>query len=347
MFQRIVVPLDGSARAERAIPVAVRLARASEGSIVLLRIADIPIEYEAALYASYVSQTPFYAQEIQDAELARAKAYLTEIAQSEQLAGMKVERGVSTGGAASAILDYLSRSENKQVDLVIMCSHGRTGVGRWALGSVAQKVARHSPVPVLILRPAMPGYEDGLIEVTHPLRALIPLDGSALAEEAISPAARLVAALATPHKGTLHLARVIRLPAVTSESHAWQSALKERERILQEATTYISALAERVSQGVATSPGLNVTWSITAKTDVADTIIRMAELGDDTDAYEEQGCDLISMATHGRGGLERWMIGSVTERVLAGTRLPLLVVRPQMHRMPSASTPVQDEGIAG
>lgn len=58
MFQRIVVPLDGSARAERAIPVAARLAHAWGGSIVLLRIADIPVEYEPALYASYVSQTP-------------------------------------------------------------------------------------------------------------------------------------------------------------------------------------------------------------------------------------------------------------------------------------------------
>jgi nucleotide-binding universal stress UspA family protein len=347
MFQRIVVPLDGSARAERAIPVAARLARASGGSIVLLRIADIPVEYEAALYASYVSQTPFYAQEIQDAELARARVYLAELARSEQLAGIAVDKAVSTGGAAPAILDYLSRHEGPQVELVVMCSHGRTGVGRWALGSVAQKVARHSPVPVLILKPAMPGYEDGLVEFAHPLRVLVPLDGSSLAEEAISPAVQILTALATPHKGALHLAQVLRLPAVTSESHSWQSILNERERILHEATAYLSALAETVRLGEAASCDLKVTWSLAVQADVADAIIRMAELGEDMNAYEEQGCDLIAMATHGRGGLERWMIGSVTERVLFGTRLPLLIVRPQLHRVPTAQAPTQDEGIAG
>ena len=62
------------------------------------------------------------------------------------------------------------------------------------------------------------------------------------------------------------------------------------------------------------------------KEDVADTIISMAELGEDTGVYEDEGFDLIAMATHGRGGLERWMIGSITERVLTGTELPVLVV---------------------
>lgn len=63
--------------------------------------------------------------------------------------------------------------------------------------------------------------------------------------------------------------------------------------------------------------------------DVADTLIRVAELGEETGTYEVQGCDLIAMATHGRGGLQRWMLGSITERVLDGTNLPLLIVRPQ------------------
>ena len=347
MFQRIVVPLDGSTRAERAIPVAVRLARASGGSIVLLRVADIPVEYEPALYASYVSQTLFDAQELQDAELAKATVYLAGVAQSEQFAGIEVEMEPLPGAPAPAVLDFVGRDGGQQIDLVVMCSHGRTGLTRWALGSVAQKVARHSPVPVLILPKAIPGYEDGLVETTHPLRVLVAVDGSPLAEAAIVPAAHLVGALATPNQGVIHLAQVVKLPTVASESHSWQSTLKRRERILQEATAYLSKLADTISTGVAASLGLKVTWSLAAKADVADTIIRMAELGEDTGAYEDEGCDLIAMATHGRSGLERWMIGSVTERVLTGTKLPLLVVRPREHRTPVASIPVQDEGMAG
>ncbi len=69
MLQRILVPLDGSPRAEQAIPVAARLAHASEGTVVLLQVVGIPLEYEPALYASYVAQTPFFAQELLNAEL--------------------------------------------------------------------------------------------------------------------------------------------------------------------------------------------------------------------------------------------------------------------------------------
>lgn len=116
---------------------------------------------------------------------------------------------------------------------------------------------------------------------------------------------------------------------------------------MQEATAYLSALADTTRAGVAAPPGLRVTWSIAVKEDVADAIISMAELGEDTGAYEDEGCDLVAMATHGRGGFERWMIGSITERVLTGTKLPVLVVRPHEHGMTASSIPVQDEGMAG
>jgi nucleotide-binding universal stress UspA family protein len=347
MFQRIVVPLDGSARAERAIPVAVRLARASGGSLVLLRIADIPVEYEPALYASYVSQTPFYEQEIQEAELAKARAYLADAAQSAQLAGIKVETQALPGEPAPAILACAGKEGDQRADLVVMCRHGRTGLRRWALGSVAHKVARQSPVPVLIVPPALPGYEDGLVEAAHPLRVLVAVDGSPLAGAAIAPAAQLVGALATPNQGGLHLARVVQLPAVASENHAWQSVLKARERIMQEAAASLSALVDTTRAGVAAPPGLRVTWSIAVNEDVAEAIIRMAELGEDSGVYEDEGCDLVAMATHGRGGFERWRLGSITERVLTGTKLPVLVVRPHEHDMTSSTLPVQDEGIAG
>lgn len=344
MFQRIVVPLDGSARAERAIPVAVRLARASGGSIILLRITGIPIAYEPALLTSYVAQTPFYAQEIQDAELAKARTYLADVAQSEALAGIRVETEALSGTPATALLDYLGSDGDHQVDLVVMCSHGRTGLRRWALGSIAQKVARHSPVPVLILREVSRTYVGRLIGGARPLRVVVPLDGSSLAEAALGPAAQLISALAAPAQGVLHLAQIVQLPAIAGESRSWQSDLKKQEYLLQQATAYLSTRADNIRSAMADALGLKVTWSLSVREDVAEAIISMAERGEDIEADEEEGCDLIALATHGRGGLERWMMGSITERVLTGTKLPVLVVRPQGHRAPVASIPVQDEG---
>jgi nucleotide-binding universal stress UspA family protein len=73
--------------------------------------------------------------------------------------------------------------------------------------------------------------------------------------------------------------------------------------------------------------GVKITYSVVVSEDVADALIRMAELGDDAGTF--QVCDLLALATHGRSGLERWMLGSIMKRVLDGTKLPLLIVRPQ------------------
>lgn len=344
MFQRILVPLDGSPRAERALPVAAHIARLSKGIIVLLRVASIPTRYAPAMYSSYVSQMPFYGQELLDAELAKARYYLADVAQSEQLMGIRAETEVFYGAAAPTILAIAGEAHKPQVDLIVMCSHGRTGFTRWALGSVAQKVARHSPVPVLVLQEEPLAFGDQLAEAAHPLRALVALDGSRLAEAALEPAAQLVAALAAPGQGALHLAQVVALPTFRGEQDYQQRDGEVREYLLHEATTYLSTLADDLQHGLAAELGLKVTWSITVNEDVADALIRMAELGEDTGTYKVQACDLLVMATHGRSGFERWMLGSISERVLTGTKLPLLIVRPREQDAPVTHKPAQDEG---
>ncbi len=347
MFERILVPLDGSPRAERALPVAARIARRSGSTIVLLRVAAIPAEYAPAMYASALSATPFYAQELLEAELAKARYYLADVAQSEQLAGIRTETAVLSGAAAPAILAVAGGDHGQLVDLIVLCSHGRSGFTRWALGSVAQKVARHSPVPVLVLREGSPEHEDRLAEVPSSPCALVALDGSRLAEAALVPAAQLVAALAAPAQGALHLALVVPLPTIRSEHEDQRHDGKVREQALREATTYLSAVADGLRHGLAAELNVKVTWSATVNEDVADALLRMAELGEETGTYEIAGCDLIAMATHGRGGFARWMIGSITERVLTGTTLPLLIIRPQEQHAPGTSQPAQNEETAG
>src|SRR5947209_2518787 len=132
MFRRILVPLDGSQRAARAIPVATRLARASGGSITLLRVVTSPIEF-----AWETMESPMFMQETLGVDQARASDYLARIATSDELTGVETTTQVCTGAPAQAILS-VARSE--QMDLIVICSHGYTGMTHWALGSVAEKV---------------------------------------------------------------------------------------------------------------------------------------------------------------------------------------------------------------
>lgn len=315
MFRRILVPLDGSTRAESAIPVAARIARASKGSIVLLQVVNSPIEY-----GMYLTQSPVLTEKDVEAEKAKATEYLTSIAQSEQMEGIGTKIEVVAGPIAPTLLSY---AEPSRTDLMVMSSHGYTGFKRWVLGSVADKVIRHAQVPVLVLREhePLPAVSD------HSLRILVALDGSPLSEAVLDPVAQLVAALSAPSQGALHLLRVVDIP---STSGAWRSQAnigsEMREHMQQDAKVYLASVVTQLQEDFALDyeyvPA--ITAAVVTDADVAGAIIREAEITEAGKTY-----DLIAMSTHGRGGLERWTAGSVTERTLHGTKLPLLVVRPR------------------
>ena len=317
MLKRILVPLDGSPRAERAIPVAARVARASGGSIILVRVVSTSVEF----WPSLVPQ-PALAQVAIDADIASAEEYLKVITQSNSLAGIQIEAVVFFGPTAPTILTV---ARSYHADIIILCSHGYAGMKRWVMGSVAQKVAQYAALPVLVLRekgsiPAAPHPDP-----TRPLRVLVPLDGSSQAKAAIEPAASLIAALAAPASGALHLLRVVK-PSMTKGAEEGQQHL---ESYLHKAKEYLRATAGHLHEGPVTAHKLGVTWSVAVDTDVAEGIIRVAENGEDAEgAGVFGGCDLIALAAHGRGDMQRWAMGSVTERVLGATELPILIIRP-------------------
>jgi len=312
MYKRILVPLDGSARAERAIPVAVRIARALGGSIILLRVATAPVD------TGKYSSTSGYVEEAADTDLAGAASYLENIAGSDQLAGIKTEIKTFIGAVAPAIL---SASQSFHANIIVMCSHGYTGFKRWTLGSVADKVTRHSPIPVFVLR------EGGPMPATaehQTVRALVAVDGSSLSETVFEPAAYLAAALAeaTSQQGALHLLRVVDLPAsggkFKSDAHI-DTGLKEQVKHEDEA--YLATLVHRLSEdGDLAHLDLAITSSVEADPDIAEAIVKKSE---------QEKFDFIAIATHGRGGVQKWALGSVAGRVLHATSLPLLIMRPQ------------------
>jgi nucleotide-binding universal stress UspA family protein len=208
-----------------------------------------------------------------------------------------------------------------------MCSHGFTGFKRWWFGSVAQHVVRHSPAPVLVLREGGLMLPIGREGSNRPLRVLVALDGSALAETALVPAAHLSAILSAPAAGVLHLVRVLPLPELVDDSQK-EILLPARKVAASEVAAYLDSVKQRLQEGDLAKLGLIVTSSVVVHTDVADTLIWEAEHGEFVgDSAVCDDYDMIAMATHGRGGPQHWFVGSITEQVLGATRLPLLIVR--------------------
>jgi nucleotide-binding universal stress UspA family protein len=335
MFQKILVPLDGSLRAERALPVAARLARAFGSTMLLVSATGLKTSYGPAL-APYPVITPSLLVEARG----QAEYYLSMMAASKQLVDLKTETLISHEDAVSAILAAI---EERHVDLVVMCSHGRTGIKRWALGSVAEKVSHHTPHISLLL-----ARVDGSLplpaENGKPLRVLVPLDGSAYAKIALEPAALLATALSAPDPAILHLVRVV-TPPPEQLRHASESGYQIAHR---HARMYLERMIEQIHGGfvaplIKTLP-ITITSSVLVNRDIASALIAEAE---DVQRGTKR-CDLIAMATHGRSGFQRWILGSVTERVLHATRLPLFLVQPHAVDIPSllASTGCEIEVTA-
>jgi nucleotide-binding universal stress UspA family protein len=315
MLKRILVPLDGSSRAEQVLPVAARLAQASGGTIILFHVVNIT--QEAMTYGA------FFPPDALDVSAGGGRTYLSQLIQRIHLTGMvAVEQYVVIGNPAEKIL---SLAQEQDVDLIVMASHGYTGFKQWLMGSVAEKVAHHASVPVLIIRDGEPLHTRLRSDGTTVVRALVPLDLSDNARDALLPAAELVAAFSSPGRGVLHLTQLLVEPEDASEA--------EREALLQETVAQLDEVGQQVREEVRTHLASallpRVTWSISIDSDIAEGIARVAEDGEETPASGKvERCDLIAMTTHSLGSSRKSATGSITDRVLHATRHPLLIVRP-------------------
>jgi nucleotide-binding universal stress UspA family protein len=335
MWQRILVPLDGSARAERALPIAARLASSTGGTVILFRV------YQLVPSDSLVRPADFVA-----ADQREAYDYLGQLQARQEVAGARSEVRALGGAVARTILDAVAAYA---ADSIVITSHGRGGFGRWMLGSVAEHVARHAPVPVLILRqpdptqPALPGpMPDGT------WRALVGLDGSALAEVALAPTAALLRALAGEAPAEVWLMRVIE-PMV--EPHGRQATPSRdphavHAQLVRDVEAYLRAVAQRFEDGELRRYGLGARWSVREATDVATALIHAAEGtsgGTPRREHEAPAVSLVALSTHGLGATRLWALGSIAGRILSASTLPLLLVR--AHR-PSPTTEPERSGHA-
>ncbi|HEU5380871.1 MAG TPA: universal stress protein [Ktedonobacteraceae bacterium] len=322
MLQRIFVPLDGSERAEQAIPVAADLARPVHGTITLARIIE-PLDREKAYEAGETSLM----------QRQEAEAYLESLLDryEQELDGLHLVLEVTPGAVPSSLLALASQ---EQMDLIVMCSRGESRLKRWVLGSVAQATFRHSPLPVLVLHEQ--GQHRALFQQAAPLRILVPCDGSELAEAALPSLFQLLGNLPANGAHEIHLLQVAPMPTVAGglggEAYISDAFLEEQE---QQAEQELRTLVQRLEQTKPPTVQCVFKTMVITSPDIAGTILRKAQ----PSAFGGRGAeyDLIALATHGRTGLKRLLLGSVTELIFGATTLPLLVVRP---------TPAQFAGTA-
>jgi nucleotide-binding universal stress UspA family protein len=305
-FKSILVPLDGSPLAEQALPLAARIARFAGGKLRLALVHQLPPAPLDPIAAKMFTSIELASRKSERAYLRGRQAKLRE-------EGFKLSSAVTLTGAVGPTLAQYVRELS--VELVVMATHGRGGVRRAWLGSVADYLIRHLEVPVVLVRPAEEGAAPA--RPAEGGQILVPLDGSALAEEALQPAA----ALARAWNAELALLQVV-TPVLTVTDpalplpSAYDAELTTACR--DAAQDYLDDIVERLrGEGLRASGTAVVGWK------TVDTILEVAR---------PERVALIAIATHGRGGLRRLALGSVADKLVRAADIPVLVHRPSGNR---------------
>ncbi len=265
---RILVPLDGSPLAETILPALLPLVRQRPATLTLMQVIDRVDEIEPS------------------------RAYLSRLERDLERDGIEALPRVEFGGPVEEILHL---AQPRKHDLVAMTTHGRTGLRRAIMGSVAEEVLRHSKVPLVLNRPGS--------KIGDWKRIVVALDGSPASEAILDEAARLALLL----KATLHVVKVT-LPLLPTSDMYFEPPPSARE----DPQPYLDEVCTRLAK-----QGL-----------LAVSAVREGFAGQEVVKYaEEIGAGLIGMMTQGKSGLPRLLAGSVAEEVLRSAPCPVLVRR--------------------
>lgn len=297
MYSQIVVPLDGSKFAEAALPLALTLSRKTGATVHLVTVIE-PVP--AFAYEEWESAAEEWTRE-----------YHTKlVAQLAPHAGGAVEAALLSGHVVDALQREVSA---RNADLVVMASHGRGAISRIWLGSVADRFVRQADRPVLLVRPEENESDRPSIDAEYRFdNLLVPLDGSELSESALEHAVEFGELFGSAY----HLTRIVAYPVELASPylpHTAQMNQKLVEDAKEGAAKYLEDRAERLRRR-----GLRVTTAVTVDGQAGHGIL--------TERDEVQA-DGIAMATHGRKGLSRALLGSTADKVLRGAHVPLLLHR--------------------
>ncbi|OGO00435.1 MAG: hypothetical protein A2Y58_04255 [Chloroflexi bacterium RBG_13_51_52] len=308
MYKRLLVPLDGSKLAEIALPYAEEMARHLGSEIILVNVRT-PAEYinkpEQREYLTVMA-----AKTEQNIKKSTDKPQGEKVKVASAIIGSP---GILTH-PAEQILDY---AEKENVNLIVMATHGSTGIRRWALGSTANNIARAFKCPILLVRASTAAPKS-----VHLNRILVPLDGSKQSEAALP----YIEYLASKLKTRVSLLSVVEMlyhiyPYTEPLGYYGASGImkvpynEEEMKPMQEvAEKYIKSVNDKLNAG-----GIKTSYEV-----------RTGSPGEEIiKAEEEMKPDIVAMSTHGHSGFGRFDHGSVADKVLHGGNTPLLLVRPK------------------
>ncbi len=306
MVRSILVPLDGSSFGERALPLAARLARRAGAELRLVHVHDPEVEPE------FAALTPYRFEGLDARVLDRRTEeeeahYLDEVSRKlAQAAPVTLSTAVVEGGLVHALERYIRESGG---DLLVMSTHGRGALGRLWSGGVADTLVRRAGKPVLLIHTHEGGAAEDLAREPTVERVLVALDGSALSEQVLQSACEIASLLLA----------AVELVTVVTPAMVAAGAFDARPdggagAVMDAAQAYLRRVAGRLC-----AQGQRAEIQATAAAEPAAAILELAE---------RRGAGLIALATHGRGGISRLVAGSVAEKVVKGTHVPVLLVRP-------------------
>lgn len=343
MFKKALVPLDFTDVSEGILPYVGQLARGLEMPLVLLSVIDpesveMPDSIRNRPRSTYLREVPeggygaasmtvtsmksakpvstgthphetggTYASQIFETAEEDVKAHLETKAKELRETGLTVDVKVTFGRAAEEIV---KSAEAEGADLIAMSTRGRGTLSRGVLGSVTDKVAHIAHMPVLTITPerAKEYWQEG-----EPMsRIMVPLDGSELAETALPYVERLARLM----KLAVVLVRVVKIGGIYSaytDGYPYTRYVDLENEIEEEATDYLKIKARHLR-----AKGLMVEWKV----------LRGGPTASIVDLARETPQDLIAMSTHGRSGVTRWFLGSVTEGLVRSSGDPVLVIPP-------------------
>lgn len=319
MLKHILVPLDGSPRAEQALVLARRLCLQSQARLSLISVIDIqdrilPVKYAAA---------PIAREAVLQERERHMRSYQEQVMDRYKIAELAPACLVQHGEIVQTILDV---SQQQQCDLIIIVSHGKTEVRPEHLGKIAQQLVHQSPIPLLVMKGGERVPETAFPDKRRPLHHIeivVALDGSEQAEQAILPAAHLVATIAAPAKGVVHLVQVVPPRPRSDNGKDMYQEQVNYTRMYHRAVHYIEEQVKALHKLVE-GEGLNImaTCSLYAAQDIPSALKYFAE--------ERQGMiggsDLLAMYTRSRPSRQQAHHANVTEEVLSMTSHPLLII---------------------
>jgi nucleotide-binding universal stress UspA family protein len=306
MTTSVLVPLDGSDKDERALGAAAAVAHLAGGDVHLIRVLDTPVESLSSRARSFaLAERVRHTRRDLERNLQGIANRLT--ADTGRPVTAEIAEGFDVGGV------LVTRAAERTADLVVMATRASGPLGRALRGSVADRVVRESRRPVVLIPPVA---DDVRAKPFHLRRALVPLDGSELALATVDQLLTLQRAADLEY---------VLLEVVTSgfepESVTVAGALQPYERPADVARA--RANAEQRLNGVADR--------LRAR-GVKDVRIRVVEAADPAAAIaaaaRDETVDFIAMSTRGAGGLKRFVLGSVAERVVRNSDVPVMLVTP-------------------